>query len=268
MELTLDNNRKFEQLSNIFQHVSSINDQYNIYFSKKGMFMQGFDKTKISIIEFSLVPTWFTSYQYNTDNESIVGINSKTLYKILNTKQDGQKLKICYEADSDFLKIIFDKSSETKSENKVCKKDFKMALIELDEEILTIPDDEQEVEFVIEQSIFSTNIDNLLMFDDTVNFKINNEFINLSSSGMEGDMEVTMDTDNLEEFSADECEDDQFLIDQNYALKYIKYICNFSKVSKLMYIKVSNDRPLCCIYKISDTDNSYLRFYLAPKEKE
>ena len=125
MELTLDNNRKFEQLSNIFQHVSSINDQYNIYFSKKGMFIQGFDKTKISIIEFSLVPTWFTTYQYNTDNESIVGINSKTLYKILNTKQDGQKLKICYEADSDFLKIIFDKSSEAKSENKVCKKDFK-----------------------------------------------------------------------------------------------------------------------------------------------
>tara|TARA_Y100000816_G_scaffold111251_1_gene77820 strand:- start:2340 stop:3143 length:804 start_codon:yes stop_codon:yes gene_type:complete len=267
MELTLDDNRKFEKLTNIFQHVSSINDQYNIYFSNKGLFMQGFDKTKISILELFLIPEWFTTYKYEKDGESVLGVNSKTLYKILNTKQDGQKLTICYEADSDFLKIIFDKSSEAKSENKVCKKDFKMALIELDEEILTIPDDEQEVEFIIEQTIFSTNIDNLLMFDDTVNFKINNEFINLSSSGMEGDMEITMDTDNLEEFSADECEEDEFLINQSYALKYIKYICNFSKVTKWLCIKISNDRPLCCIYKISDTD-SYLRFYLAPKDNE
>ena len=267
MELTLDDSRKFEKLANIFQHASAINDQYNIYFSKKGLFMQGFDKTKISILELFLIPEWFTTYTYEKEEDSVLGVNSKTLYKILNTKQDGQKLRIKYDFDSDFLQIVFDKSTDTKTDSKICKKEFKMSLIELDEEIMTIPDDEQDVEFVIEQSIFSTNIDNLIMFNDTVNFKINNEIIKLNSSGMEGDMEITMDTDNLEEFSADECDEDEFLINQSYALKYIKYICNFSKVTKWLCIKISNERPLCCIYKISDTD-SYLRFYLAPKENE
>lgn len=269
MKLVIDDNKKFEQFGNIFQNSSAINDQFNVHFDKDGLFMQGFDKASICVIETKLKASWFSEYNYENDETSIIGMNIRTFYKILNTKQPGQKMTLQYtEDDCDHLKIIFNGGS-----NKECKKDFKLALLEIDSATMDIPDDEQDVEFIIEQSIFSTNVDQLLMFDDNVNIKVDNDNIYMKTNGMEGVMDVTIDTDNLEEFSADECEEGKTLLDQNYALKYIKYMCNFSKVSKLLTIKISNDRPFCCIYKINDDDKdedqgSYLRFYLAPKDSE
>lgn len=263
MKLVIDDNKKFDQFGNIFQNSSAINDQFNLQFNKDGLFMQGFDKASICVIETKLNAEWFSEYTYESDETSIIGMNIKTFYRILNTKQPGQKMTLQYsEDDCDHLKIIFNGGS-----NKECKKDFKLALLEIDSATMEIPDDEQDVEFVIEQTIFSTNVDQLLMFDDNVNIKVDNDNIYMQTNGMDGNMDVTINTDNLEEFSSDECEEGEKLLDQNYALKYIKYMCNFSKVSKFLTIKISNERPFCCLYKIDDDkSNSYLRFYLAPKE--
>tara|TARA_B100001094_G_C18126337_1_gene769702 strand:- start:795 stop:1592 length:798 start_codon:yes stop_codon:yes gene_type:complete len=262
MKLVIDDNKKYEQFGNIFQNAASINDQFNIHLDANGLFMQGFDKASICVLETRLNAGWFTEYSYNNPTKSIIGMNIKTFYKILNTKQPGQKMIMEYEFETDHLKIIF-----TGDSNKECKKGFKMALLDIDCATMEIPDDEQDVEFIIEQAIFSTNVDQLLMFDDNVNIKVDNDNIYMQTNGMEGDMDVTINTDNLEEFSSDECENGEFLLNQNYALKYIKYMCNFSKVSKLLTIKISNERPFCCVYKIDEEDsNSYLRFYLAPKD--
>ena len=112
----------------------------------------------------------------------------------------------------------------------------------------------------------SSIIDELCLFSDTLNLKINNEDVMMNANGMEGEMSATINTDDLEEYSADECEAGQFIIDQMFALKYIKIMFLFSKVSKWLIIKISNNRPFCSIYKMDN--ESYLRMYLAPKETD
>ena len=108
--------------------------------------------------------------------------------------------------------------------------------------------------------------------------------------GIEGEMDAKISTNDMEEFSADECEEDDTLINQDYSLKLLKTLCLFSKIGNCINVSVSNGRPICIAYDIvtpaagagdpaadeldslmdnmSLTDDlvpTYLRLYLAPK---
>lgn len=260
MKIVINSNTKFQKFANIFQHAKDINDLFSITMSEEGMFMQGFDKCRVCIMEFLLKREWFDefSFQDGTDMPNF-GIYPKVFYKILNTKEDGQEMTVQYNGDDDHINISF-----TKGGKKEYNKHFKMTLIEVTHELLDIPDEEDQVEFTIEQNRFSGIVDQLMMFHDNLEMKINNDFVYMKTDGDEGTMKIEIDTDDLEEFSAEECEADTYLVEQNFALKYIKTMCMFNRVSNLISIRISDNRPICCYYSLEN--ESYLRFYLAPKE--
>lgn len=262
MKIVISSNKQFDKFANIFQHAKEINDIFSISVSTGGIFMQGFDKCHICIMEFNLGKEWFDEFEFN-DGEDMpnFGINAKVFYRILNTKEDKQKMTMCYNGESDSIKIEF-----TDGAKKQYNKKFSMSLIDVNSERLEIPDNEQQVEFVIEQSSISSAIDQLIMFDDTANIKSNNEFVSMLSDGQDGEMKIEISTDDLEEFSSEECEDDEYVVDQNFSLKYLKIMCMFNKVAELITIKISNDQPICCYYNINADNESYLRMFLAPKE--
>ena len=83
---------------------------------------------------------------------------------------------------------------------KKISKTFKFNLIEIDAEIMTIPDEEADVECIMEHIKYSSIIDELAMFNDTLCFKINEDEIFMNASGMEGEMTATINTDDVEEF--------------------------------------------------------------------
>jgi len=159
-------------------------------------------------------------------------------------------------------------------------------MLDVDCELFTIPKVEENVEFKILQSSFASIIDQLILFGENVNIKINNDYVMFHAEGIEGEMDATISTNDMEEFSADECEEDDTLINQDYSLKLLKTLCLFSKIGNFINVSVSNGRPICIAYDIaappadpvdeldslmdnmSLTDDSvatYLRLYLAPK---
>lgn len=258
MKLVISEKRKFEKFSNIFQHVNNINDVFNVHINENGMFMQGFDKCSVCIVELSLKPEWFNEFSIDEDDMKVFGINSKTFYKILNTKTDEQQMELTYNGDSDNINVKF-----TSNGKKEFQKHFKFNLIELDSEIMNIPDEESDVEFIIEHAKYSSIIDELAMFNDTLSFKINEDEIIMNASGMEGEMMANINTDDVEEFSSVEADENSYIINQSFAIKFLKYMCQFNKVSKWLTVKVSQNRPISYIYKMDN--ESYLRMYLAPK---
>jgi len=259
MKVIISDNRSFSKFLDIFKHAKEVNENFNIRMDSTGMFMQGMDQSHILILEFKLVKEWFDTYEFDEEKDcNIFGINAANLFKFLNTKQDNQKMIMSCSPDGDKLLIEF-KGDKAKEYNKK----FNMSLIELDETMITIPEAEDQVEFVIEHSNFASCIDQLSLFGDTLDIAIDNDAVTMQSSGMDGDMEIEIKTDDVEEFSAEECDEGEKLIEQSYTIKYIKTMCNFSKVSSWLIIKVSNDRPICCYYKLNN--NSYVRLYLAPK---
>ena len=259
MKVIISDNRRFEKFMDIFKHAKEVNDSFNIHMDKNGMFMQGMDQSHILILEFKLTKDWFETFEFDEEHDSaIYGINAINLFKFLNTKQDNQKMIMSCPPDGDKLLVEF-KGDKAKEYNKK----FNMSLIEIDGDLMSIPEAEDEVEFVIEHGNFASSVDQLALFGDTLKVAIDNDNINMSSTGTDGDMEIDIKTDDVEEFSADECEEGDVLISQSYAIKFIKTMCNFNKVSKWLVIKVSNDRPICCYYKLDN--DSYVRLYLAPK---
>lgn len=259
MKVIISDNHRFEQFMNIFKHAKEVSDSFNIHIGKDGMFMQGMDQSHILILEFKLTKDWFETFDFDEENDNnIYGINVTNLFKFLNTKQDNQKMIMSCHPDGDKLLVEF-KGDKAKEYNKK----INMSLIEIDQTLISIPDAEEEVEFMIEYVNFASSVEQLSLFGDTLKVEIDNDIINMSSSGTDGDMEIDIKTDDVEEFSADECDNGSVLISQSYAIKFIKTMCNFNKVSKWLYIKVSNERPICCYYKLDN--ESYVRLYLAPK---
>lgn len=258
MKLVISEKRKFEKFANIFQHVNSINDMFNIHIDDNGLFMQGFDKCSVCIVELRLTPEWFNEFSIEDNDMKMFGINSKTFHKILNTKIEEQQMEISYNGDTEHINIKF-----TSNGKKEFQKHFKLNLIEIDSEIMTIPDEEADVECIMEHVKYSSIIDELAMFNDTLCFKINEDEIFMNASGMEGEMTATINTDDVEEFASVEIEGDNYIINQSFAIKFLKHMCQFNKVSKWLTVKVTQNRPISYIYKMDN--ESYLRMYLAPK---
>ena len=72
-------------------------------------------------------PEWFNEFTIDEGDMKIFGINSKTFYKILNTKTDEQQMEITYSGDSEIINVKF-----TSNGKKEFQKHFKFNLIELD----------------------------------------------------------------------------------------------------------------------------------------
>ena len=246
MEFVISTKSTFDTFANVFQHVKEFNDSFNFMFTNAGLFIQGFDKCHVSIFELNLNAKWFDSYKYTSlqDNNQI-GFNAKIFYKILTTRQDNQSMIMSMEQDADHYMIKF-----TGGGKKEYEKNFKIPLLDVDCEIFTIPYEEETVEFTILQSCFASVIDQLILFGEVVNIKIDNDNVMFHADGLEGEMEAKISTDDMEEFSADECPEDDTLINQEYSLKLLKNLCLFSKIGNCIKVSVSNARPICIAYDI------------------
>ena len=292
MEFVINDKTAFDTFANIFQHLKEFNDSFNFMFSRTGLFIQGFDKCHISIFELNLNAEWFAAYTYTSPQEGMqIGFNPKIFHKILTTRQDNQEMVMSLGSDTYMIQYI---GGGKKEYNKT----FKIPMLDVDCELFTIPKVEENVEFKILQSSFASIIDQLILFGENVNIKINNDFVMFHAEGIEGEMDATISTNDMEEFSADECEEDDTLINQDYSLKLLKTLCLFSKIGNCINVSVSNGRPICIAYDIvrpgaaaagtaaagtaadpadeldslmdnmSLTDDlvpTYLRLYLAPK---
>ena len=248
MKFVISDKDHYEIFANVFQHVKEFNDSFNFNFSKEGLFIQGFDKCHISIFELNLNAEWFSIYEAGT---SQLGFNARMFFKILNMRQGGQFMTMSLKDDDDHYMIEF-----TGGGKKECDKTFKIPLIDVDIEMFTIPKREEDVEFRILHSHFAGIIDQLIQFGENTNIKIDNENITFHTEGTEGEMNAIISTDDLEEFSADECDDGETLINQEYSLKQLKNLCLFSKIGEFISISVSNARPICIAYDVKNRDIS------------
>lgn len=285
MEFVISTKNTFDTFANVFQHLKEFNDAFNFMFTSGGLFIQGFDKCHVSIFEMNLNTNWFDRYTYTSsqDNNQI-GFNPKIFHKILATRQDNQSMVMSFEPDGDHYTIRFIGGGKKEYE-----KNFKIPLLDVECEIFSIPNEEETVEFKILQSCFASVIDQLMLFGETVNIKIDNDNVMFHAEGLEGEMEAKLSTDDMEEFSADECPEDETLINQDYSLKLLKNLCLFSKIGNCINVSVSNEKPICISYDIANAEPnaqpnaeqlndmmenmtlsdeqlpSYLRLYLAPK---
>jgi DNA polymerase III sliding clamp (beta) subunit (PCNA family) len=292
---------KITKFATIFQYAKNFTESLTLYFSKDKMHIQAMDKAHVCLLDLHIQSTWFDLYEYDEQVESLfVGVNNELLYKIINTKQEQQQIKIEYHDGEDLLNISFTEKQEltmveedkketnkgkkkgkkkTKKEKETKKgkekgkkkeapskkktsmfdKYFDMKTMDLDEQLLDIPDNEYSVDLILPTKMFVSLSQELSMFDDSVRVVCNQDNVELVAKGHTGTMKVNMNIDDVLEYAIEE----NISLDMIYSIQYFQMMCQFHKLSDKVALGFSEETPMMMKYELDET--SFVRFYLAPK---
>jgi proliferating cell nuclear antigen len=252
MKIVITENNKCDLFINIFQNIKVFSDIFSINFKNETLYIQGMDNNHVSIFEINLHKSWFNAYEL--EEEITIGINSTIFPKILSmwTRDHNIILSI---TNNDKLDISFEKVIGESEYNKY----FEMPLVDIETEMLEIPDQEYTMDLEFDSKKIKKLIDELSVIGEEVNFKCNEEEINAITESIEGSMTVNIPFEDIENYSIEENE----TINLRFSLKFIKNMCLFNKISPTVTINFTNGIPMQ--FKYNMTEDSYVRFYLAPQ---
>lgn len=246
---------KAEIFTCIFQHIRAFTDNVSLIFRSGGLYFQTMDSARVSIVELTLPSGWFDVYSFSHKGDIVLGLNTAILFKILNVREKQQRIQMVYESE-DLFDIHFESEDKT-----VFDKHFRCPLVDLDSEIMVIPDTEYTAEFTLPSTTFSTLIQQLKTFGDTLDIECTEDKIQMVAKSSEtGEMSVDVPIDDLNSFAINEGEE----LRMSFSLACLHNICAFSKTVKEVSLRLCNDYPLSIIYPITEED-AHLNVYLAPK---
>jgi len=257
MEIIIENTEKTQSFVEIFQNMKSFTNAISIILKEDKMYVQGMDYAQVSMFELSMMNSWFDVYKI--EKEVVLGINVVIFAKILGTHKSSQKI-ILRLPNLDNLDISYI------SDDKEFNKDFRMPLIELDNEQMNITDFDFDLEFIMASKKLKSTIDEMTNFGENVNIDFKDDKIVLNvQSDTAGVMNTYIDIDDVDECIISDDDD----VSCSFTLKYMQYMSNYFKVAKNVQLKFSKQYPMMCKYMLDeDGDNNYIRFYLAPKISE
>jgi len=242
--------------TNIFQHIRLFSEHVSIMFSKKGIYFQIIDASRISILELTIPAEWFDTYSFTHTGDIVLGLNTAILFKILNAREKQQHIQFVYNDGNEDLAIHF--TSEDKT---VFDKHFQCPLVDIESEVMAIPEIDYAAEFSLPSSTFSILINQLKTFGDSLEIKCTEENIHMTAKSAEsGTMSVEVKIDDLNSFAINEGEE----LNLSFSLLQLHHICMFNKIAKEMTINLCPEYPLLVIYPITEAD-AHLKIYLAPK---
>jgi len=213
------------------------------------------DSARISIFEIFIPASLFSEYNHTHPSAICIGLNATILFKVLNIYDKHQVMSIEYENDADELFIHY--TSETKAN---FDKHFEIPLIEIETEMLEIPDFESIADITMPSINFASVVSQLKIFADSVEIACSEEKILMNTSASEnGKMSVEIKMDDLDVFAIQEGAN----INLCFSLNHLQNICMFHKISKNMEIRLAADYPMRIAYGLED--DAKMVFYLAPK---
>jgi proliferating cell nuclear antigen PCNA len=213
------------------------------------------DKSHICLANIEIFKEWFSIYTVQIPNK--ISVDSTHLATIMNYALKHEITEFKFEGDDpDKLFINFLSNSENKT---TFDHFFEIPLIDFDEENLSIPAVEYDVEFTANSKKMSELFSELLVFGSDLNIVCDENMLEFNASGDSGKLKVNIPIDNLNEFSISEGE----TINVSYSLSHLAKMCTSTKLSSDLSISISNEYPMALKYCLED--NSNIVFYIAPK---
>jgi proliferating cell nuclear antigen PCNA len=190
--------------------------------------------------------------------ESInLSFDTTMFHSIINTKSEGQSLSIEYNPKKFQLLINF--ISENDKDKSEFTKFFTLPLADYDYEEMSVPHVEYDAEFSLSSKKITDILNQLENFGEDISVKCGEDCIDLTSTGVSGEMRVNIPSDDLSGYSI--IEDGE--IDLTYSLTYINKLCITNKLTQDIEFYISNERPMKIAYNLGG--ESYIVFHIAPK---
>jgi len=269
MKIVITDKHKKDIFVTIFKCLSNFTNAIHIVFYPTHIYLQGMDKAHVCLYDIKVDSTWFSQYEFinegstvestddaSTSDVNTISINPATLYSVLSITQDHQTMTIHYSGDPEKLNIDFVNELQIKGE---FSKYFEIPLIEVDMQMLDIPQVDYDAEFSVSSKKMHEITTQLSLFGETMNIFCSEEMLNISATGDSGKMMINIPIDDLNSFSINEGQ--EFVL--NYSLNYVHKMCITNKLAHEITFGVSETFPMKISYDIGDA--SSVSFYLAPK---
>lgn len=262
MKITINDDNKFEKLKIMFRVLKQFTTSTLIRCDKEKLYIQSMDAAKTSIAEYTLYKDWFDDYEI--DGEETFGVMTHIICAVFNCYIDNGKMTM--KLNDDTLNVSY----HTKEEDALIKdKIFDIPLIDLDENIINIPEQEYQIDLGMSTSMFNDMISEISTFNSDLQLSINENEIYFKTydsydigDTINCNLSIYLDIEKIEEFSIEENTN----IKVAYSTKNILMMSNFSKIFDTIKLGISEDTPLNICFE--DENNYIIHFYFAPKISE
>jgi proliferating cell nuclear antigen len=232
---------------NIFEVLKDIINDVNIYFDSKGVHIDTLDTARVSLVHVFLAAENFEEYSCPT--EIIAGINISNTYKLLKSITGNDTFSLAIN-DSEYMDIMIrneDKKSSTK---------FRLKLLEIDEEILEVPDIPMDTITTIPSIDFQRICRDMGNLSNEISIQRDLNNLQLSCTG-----------DFANQSTSIACPDTaKKTIGNIYSLKYINLFTKATGMcSNVQLFQSSEDADMPIIVRYSVANLGEMKFYLAPK---
>jgi proliferating cell nuclear antigen len=256
MYLSLENKQKLEVFVALFQLLKNWGSMLNLQFNTDELFIQTMDNSHVCLSNISIKGKWFS--QYKIEMPTKISVDSSHFAIMINYALKHNKLEITFDESMDpdhlFINLL---NSKEKKDN--FDHFFELALVDIEQETLGVPEVEYDVDFLMDSKKFSELMSELMVFGTNLNIKCNEELLEFNANGDTGKLKVNIPIDDLNEYSI--AEGEQF--DLSYSLYHIGKMCLSTKLSSQVSLSISSEYPMIIKYDLGD--DSICSFYIAPK---
>jgi len=257
MKLLLSDKTKKDTFISVFYMLKNCTSVVTIIFKNEELYIQGLDKAHVCLFEVRLKKNWFNEYESfaTLEKDEIITIDSCIFYNILSIIEEKQTLCLWYDS-GDQLNIEY---NSTKNDKGDLNKFFHLPLVDMEFNLLEIPEIENDVDFSMKSKKICDITSQLLIFGDIMNIKCSEDEISISCKGINGEMIVSIPIDDLSDYSIAEGE----TINVGYSLTYLSKMCMTTKLSPEIEFGVSAEYPMRIKYNLGE--GSQFLFFIAPK---
>jgi len=187
--------------------------------------------------------------------------------KILKCAGNDDSVTVKAKEGGDTIDFLF----EAPKANKLAE--FELKLLDIDAEILTIPDQDYAAVVKMPSTEFQRICRDMTILGDTAVISASKKSVKFSVSGELGKGDITCHPT----MGSDVKEDEQVTIEieepvsLTFALRYLNFFTKATSLSSTVSLSLSKDAPLVVEYPIKGNGSDHIghvRFYLAPKIEE
>ena len=240
MQLTLQNPKIFSDIVTI---ISELVTEVRIKVNTEGISLTAIDPANVAMVYFKIPSALFS--EFNVSKEEEIGVNLNNLKAVLRRCKPGSSLTL--ERQDNLLKL---------SLRDRIKRDFALALLDIDVEEKPLPEWEFNSVIHINSDVFVEVIEDCSIVSDACTFSAEPDKFIVEAHGLNS---------ARAEFSSDEAEIHSGTSTARFSLDYLNKFIKGAKISNRATLSFSDNHPMRLDFHTGDV---VLSFVLAPRVEQ
>lgn len=233
----------------LFEALKDILTDINLQITKEGLKIMSMDGSKQAVVNLRLDSNKFEKFECK--NSINAGINMTSLYKIIKSVKNSDIVSF-YILQEESTKLYIEVENIEKKTNILTV----LKLLDIDEDILEIPNIEFDTVKTMPSNDFQSYIRELSIITNKITLESNNSKFTLSGDGDFAETKIVVGDSNTSELTENHYASGTF---------YIKYLLLFTKSTNLcttVEIYLKDGYPLILVYNVANLGK--LQYCLAP----